>query len=292
MRTRSRCSSRVRHPERARRNPDPPFRPADALRHRRLGHQERVRDLGRREAADGAQRERDRRGRRQRRMAAHEQHGSACRPRSETSGGGASRRATAALALSPGPARCATGRSAGATRSGSASRGARPERRPAASARPPRSTPPGRRPRRRRSRRTGGRARRGPAAPARAAGPRHGGRAQRPPPACSRNAVHLGSVGRARSITCRTWIGCWIGTPSGPRHGRDPRGNLDRALLGFHVDDLVAGQPLLELLERPVRDHRRCGAVRGDDLGQVRPGQGLQFDQLAVGDQLLCSASR
>ena len=75
--------------------------------------------------------------------------------------------------------------------------------------------------------------------------------------------------------------------PSGPRHGREPRGDLDRALLGVHVDDLVAGQPLLELLERPVGDHGRGRAVRGDDLGQVRPGQGLGLEQLAVGDELL-----
>ena len=46
---------------------------ADPLRHRRLGHEERVGDLGRRQAADGAQRQRDRRRRRERRMAAHEQ---------------------------------------------------------------------------------------------------------------------------------------------------------------------------------------------------------------------------
>ena len=35
--------------------------PADPLRHGRLGHQERVGDLGGRQAADGPQRERDRR---------------------------------------------------------------------------------------------------------------------------------------------------------------------------------------------------------------------------------------
>ena len=46
---------------------------ADALRHRRFGHQERAGDLGRGQAADGAQRQRDGRRARQRRMAAHEQ---------------------------------------------------------------------------------------------------------------------------------------------------------------------------------------------------------------------------
>jgi hypothetical protein len=49
------------------------LRAADALRHRRLGHEIRVRDLGRREPADGAQRKRDRGRRRQHRMAAHEE---------------------------------------------------------------------------------------------------------------------------------------------------------------------------------------------------------------------------
>ena len=47
--------------------------PADPLRHGRLGHQKRVGDLGRRQAADGPQRERDRRRTRERRMTAHEQ---------------------------------------------------------------------------------------------------------------------------------------------------------------------------------------------------------------------------
>ncbi len=52
---------------------DPLLRAADALRHRRLGHEERVRDLGRGEPADGAERERELRGRRQRRVAAQQQ---------------------------------------------------------------------------------------------------------------------------------------------------------------------------------------------------------------------------
>jgi hypothetical protein len=46
---------------------------ADALGHRRLGHEERAGDLGRRQAADSAQCQRDLRRRRQRRVTAHEQ---------------------------------------------------------------------------------------------------------------------------------------------------------------------------------------------------------------------------
>ena len=76
-------------------------------------------------------------------------------------------------------------------------------------------TPPAPRPPRRRSRPAGGPARQGPAAPAGAAGPRQrrdaraaGGRLE--------VFVHLGSVRRPSSITCRTWIGCCIGLPPAP----------------------------------------------------------------------------
>ena len=48
------------------------LRAADPLRHRRLGNEERPRDLRRRQAADRAQRQRDRRRGRERGMAAHE----------------------------------------------------------------------------------------------------------------------------------------------------------------------------------------------------------------------------
>ena len=47
--------------------------PADPLGHRRLGNQERARDLRGREAADGPERQRDRGRWRQRRVAAHEE---------------------------------------------------------------------------------------------------------------------------------------------------------------------------------------------------------------------------
>jgi len=63
----------VRHAERHARRLDGLFRPADALRHRRVGHEERARDLGRREPAHGAQRQRDGRRGRERRMTAHEE---------------------------------------------------------------------------------------------------------------------------------------------------------------------------------------------------------------------------
>ena len=49
--------------------------PADALGHRRLGHEEGAGDLGRGQAADGAQGERELRRRRERRVAAEEEQG-------------------------------------------------------------------------------------------------------------------------------------------------------------------------------------------------------------------------
>jgi hypothetical protein len=71
-----------------------------------------------------------------------------------------------------------------------------------------------------------------------------------------------------------------------PRAGRRSR----RARLGLDVDDLEAGEPLLELLEGAVGDHRRVAAVRGDDLRQVRPGEDSDCDQLAAVGELAFSA--
>jgi len=61
------------HAERDARRLDPLLRPADALRHRGLGHQVRVGDLGRRQAADRPKRQGDRGRSCQRRVTAHEQ---------------------------------------------------------------------------------------------------------------------------------------------------------------------------------------------------------------------------
>jgi hypothetical protein len=63
---------RVRRREPCARGADLLLGTADPLRHRRLGHPERPRDLRRGQPADGAQRERDLRGRAQRRVAAEE----------------------------------------------------------------------------------------------------------------------------------------------------------------------------------------------------------------------------
>ena len=62
-----------RHAERNARRPDRALRATDPLRHRRLGHEKGPGDLAGREAADRAQRERDRGRSRQRRVAAHEE---------------------------------------------------------------------------------------------------------------------------------------------------------------------------------------------------------------------------
>ncbi len=63
----------TRHRKRTTRRPDPLLRPADPRRHRRLRHQERPRDLRRRQATHRPQRQRRLRSRRQRRMATQEQ---------------------------------------------------------------------------------------------------------------------------------------------------------------------------------------------------------------------------
>ena len=144
----------------------------------------------------------------------------------------------------------------------------------AASESPRRAAPPGRRPRPRRSRRTCARARRGPAAPARAAGPRHARDVQRSPAAVSRYSSISAALDGASSITCANLDRLLGRDAAGPGHGREPRRDLERPLLGLDVDDLEAGEPLLELLERPVGDHGRR-AVGGHDLGEVGPGQDL-----------------
>ena len=105
-------------------------------------------------------------------------------------------------------------------------------------ARPP-AAPPARRPRTRRSGRSGGRARRGPAAPARAAGPRR---------AASRRS-HLRR--RPSSMSGRTSTGA-------KRAIGQRRGDLERPLEALAVDDDVAGELLLGLGERPVGDRRRA----------------------------------
>ena len=143
---------------------------ADALRHGRLRHQEGPSDLGGGEAANRAERQRDGRSGRERRVAAQEEQQQrvvllggrpAAPPR-------AARRPPRALGATR---RCATGRSSGGWRCAPARPSAALARRRSASEsrRPP--APPGRRPRPHRSRRSGARRRRGPAAPARAAGP-------------------------------------------------------------------------------------------------------------------------
>jgi hypothetical protein len=43
-----------------------------------------------------------------------------------------------------------------------------------------------------------------------------GGNVQRSPPTCSRNDSISATSDGARSITCRTWIGCCVATPPGP----------------------------------------------------------------------------
>jgi len=69
----NRALGRLRHGEWHARLADARLCPADPLRHRGFGGQERTRDLGGRQAAHRPKRQRDRGSRRQRRMAAQEE---------------------------------------------------------------------------------------------------------------------------------------------------------------------------------------------------------------------------
>ena len=197
----------------------------DALRHGRLRYQEGARDLGGGESAHGTEGERDGRPGRERRVAAQEEQ----QQRVVLLRG---RRVASFPAVRQPPRaldatrRCATGRSSGGWRCAPARPLAAPARRPSASGsrRPP--APPGRRPRPHRSRRSGARRRRGPAAPARAAGP------QSLTPASVRPAhlQPLSVVVRGDdSINCRTWIGCSVGMPSDRARPRSCRRSRERA---------------------------------------------------------------
>ena len=176
-----------RHGEGRPGGPDPLLGPADPRRHRRLGHQERLGDLGRGEAADGAQGQGDLRGRGERGMAAHEEQGQGVVPvRRERLAGLAGRGLDQRVGRLPaGDERLAAAAgllaadlvdepaggdgdqpAAGMLRHAV---GRPPAGRRPATGRPPRAAPPEGRPRRCRSRRTCAGGRRGPAAPARAA---------------------------------------------------------------------------------------------------------------------------
>ncbi len=94
------------------------LRPADALRHGRLGHEEGAGDLGGRQAADGSQGQRDLRRRRQRRVAAEEQQrqcvvcagGSGGTGIARVTGGRRRRSDRVDLLVGGGRRRCAAGR--------------------------------------------------------------------------------------------------------------------------------------------------------------------------------------
>ena len=255
--------------------------PADALGHRCLGHEEGRRDLGRRQAADGAQGQRDRRGRGEGRVAAQEDEGE----RVVLARGGLAG-ARARLAAAPGgrpsprggggPSRCGRGRSSGAGRPAAASRAGCPGRPRLASGAPRPAGPPARRPPRRRSHRYGGRARRGPAARGCAAGPRSRGTVPSPRVlhhgsfttrsstgsrallARADVAVHVSGAERARFHHPAHVDGLAGRDAAGAGNGRDQAGDLDRPLLRFHVDDLEAGAPT----PSPRRTGRRCGRGR------------------------------
>ena len=249
-----------RHPERQAGRLDALLGPRDALRHRRLVDHERARDLGCRQPADRTQRERDRRGRRQRRMAAHEQHRQRvvlvrylaawrlpqCSDRLPVLAGAI---ATPLVDQPPlggldqpaaGTLRDAVPRPVGdAARSASWTASSAASKSPYLRA----STP-----------RTCGASSRSRASTSRLARQRHA------------SAAHMLShvdrllerdAGRAG-------------------HGRVPRCDLDRPLLGLDVDDHVAGDPLLDLLERPVGDDGSREPVGRHDLRQVGPCEGLR----------------
>src|SRR5262245_31665225 len=57
------------------------------------------------------------------------------------------------------------------------------------------------------------------------------------------------------------------GDATRPRHGRVLCGDLERPRFGVDVDDLVAGDPLLELLERDVGED---GSGNADEVDRLR----------------------
>ena len=220
------CSSGVGMPERHAGRLDPPLGPGDALGHRRLRHQEGAGDLGRGQAADRSQRQRDRRRRGQRRVAAHEQHDQRvvlARPTGSRAGRLPAARRSASRGAG-GTARCAAGRSA----AGSAVRISQPRGSAGiAVARPV----VGRGEQRLLDGVLGG------VEVAGSAGERAedlrrelaqqvldiGRDVQRPPPTCLAGRPPSRRRPTATwSITCRTWIGCWVASAARTRHGRDP----------------------------------------------------------------------
>ena len=138
----------------------------------------------------------------------------------------------------------------------------------------PRAAPPAPRPPRRRSRRSGGRPHRGPAARARAAGPR-----------CSWRRAH--TSGSGAPITWRTSMGSRIGTPFGPGAADACAAISMRPIERLDVDHPVAGEQLLGLGVRAVGDHRRADAVGHHELGLLGSGETLGVDQLARSSELL-----
>ena len=229
--------------------------------HGRLRHQERLRDLGGGQATDRAQRQRDRGGRGQRRVAAHEQQRSACRRgRSRASAGGSAHRGARPPGAA-GPARCAAGRSLAATagldqpaarvRPGTPSAGQCAAA--AISASCTASSAAAKSPKRR------------------ASTPRTCGASSRSRSSMLAPVLSSPLVGRRPSPAAPRSAAAAARRPARAR--REPGGDLDRARLGLDVDQLVAGEHLLGLRERPVGHHRRGHAVGGHDLGLLRPGE-------------------
>ena len=185
----------------------------------------------------------------QRRVAAHEHHDQrVVGARAPASGGSIGGRRGEVLPTAPGRRPGGAGRPCrrDATRIEPAERVVAARRRPATRSRR-RAAPPGPRPRRRRSRRTGGRPRRGPAARARAAGPRPGRRSR------LAHAVGGGARPSPRAPRC----GAWTGTPFGPG-AAESRAAISTARSSVSTSiDAVAGDQLLGLGVRTVGDDRR-----------------------------------
>ena len=222
-------------------------------------------------------------------MAAHEQHDQRVVLVGDL--GAAAPAAASALPRPGATARCAAGRSAGARPSGSASRAGSPGCRRAASgsaaaisASWTASSAASKSPYRRTSapRTCGASSRSRSSTPAGTFSAR---------PRRLEVRLHLGDVGR-RLVHDLAHLDRLLrsGRRPGPGTAESLRGDLERARLRLDVDDLVAGEPLLELLERPVGDDRR-GAVGGHDLGQVRPGEDLGLRRARrCATSSLCSA--
>ena len=290
--------------------------PADPLGHGGFGDEERPRDLGGGQAADGAQGEGDLAGPGQVGMTAQQQQRDRVVDDSGPvdlvgAGGAAGRPGSAAGRVArarSGPARTAPGRPAGGRPRWSARRPGGRGRPASATAGTPPAGPPAARPRRRRSRRTGAPGPRGPAARGPATGPRGAGpssserltgrrrrahiagRSSTVPPGWAKWAAISSARSRVAQSIRKKPASCSLVSAYGPSVTRWPSGlqpnTVDDA--GSASASAVTNSPDAEIssirASKPRSISACCSdeqgpALLGELLGGVAPGLGVAVDQ-------------